>query len=307
MGNDMTIRKQTGIASYIGNPAVKANIEGIVGKENATRFVSSVVSAVQTNKALAECTNTSILSAALLGQALNLTPSPQLGMFYMVPYDNKGTKEATFQLGYKGYIQLAIRSGQYKKIVASVVKQGEMKSYNPITEEFVLSPLPESERNSLPTEGYYAMFELVNGFTKELYWPKERMLHHADRYSKAFSLNATRGRNAKVSYADYEAGKVPESDMWKYSSFWYKDFDGMALKTILRQLISKWGIMSIDMEKAYTSDMGVIREDGAVDYVDGVFDIDPRETAAQDIEENANAEEFVDAVPLDENGEPLFK
>lgn len=307
MGNDMTIRKQTGIASYIGNPAVKANIEGIVGKENATRFVSSVVSAVQTNKALAECTNTSILSAALLGQALNLTPSPQLGMFYMVPYDNKGTKEATFQLGYKGYIQLAIRSGQYKKIVASVVKQGEMKSYNPITEEFVLSPLPESERNSLPTEGYYSMFELVNGFTKELYWPKERMLHHADRYSKAFSLNATKGRNAKVSYADYEAGKVPESDMWKYSSFWYKDFDGMALKTILRQLISKWGIMSIDMEKAYTSDMGVIREDGAVDYVDGVFDIDPRETAAQDIEENANAEEFIDAVPVDDNGEPLFK
>lgn len=307
MGNEMVTRKQTGIASYIGNPAVKANIEGIVGKENATRFVSSVVSAVQTNKALAECTNTSILSAALLGQALNLTPSPQLGMFYMVPYDNKGTKEATFQLGYKGYIQLAIRSGQYKKIVASVVKQGEMKSYNPITEELVLSPLPESERNSLPTEGYYAKFELVNGFTKELYWPKERMLHHADRYSKAFSLNATRGRNAKVSYADYEAGKVPESDMWKYSSFWYKDFDGMALKTILRQLISKWGIMSIDMEKAYTSDMGVIREDGAVDYVDGVFDIDPRETAAQDIEENANAEEFVDVVPLDENGEPLFK
>ena len=96
-----TQQKKAGIAAYMGNPAVKQNIEGIVGKDNAVRFISSVVSAVQTNANLAQCTNRSILSAALLGQALNLTPSPQLGMFYMVPYENKGVKEAQFQLGYR--------------------------------------------------------------------------------------------------------------------------------------------------------------------------------------------------------------
>ena len=103
---------------------------------------------------------------------------------------------------------------------------------------------------------------------KAMYWSKERMLAHADKYSQAFSLNATGGRYPKVSYADYEAGKVPESDMWKYSSFWYKDFDGMAYKTMLRQLISKWGVMSIDMQTALDSDMAVINSDGTKDYVE---------------------------------------
>ena len=299
-----TQQKKAGIAAYMGNPAVKQNIEGIVGKENAVRFISSVVSAVQTNAKLAECTNKSILSAALLGQALNLTPSPQLGMFYMVPYENKGVKEAQFQLGYRGYIQLAIRSGQYKRIVASVVKEGELKRYNPITEEFDLDPLPESVRNNAKVIGYYAMFELTNGYKKELYWSKEKMLAHADRYSKAFSLNATKGRNAKVSFADFEAGKVAAEDMWKYSSFWYKDFDSMALKTLLRQLISKWGIMSIDMQKAYESDMAVISEDGTPIYIDNQPE-DPADIAEVEIDENANKEEFVVDAEISDTDEKM--
>ena len=96
------------------------------------------------------------------------------------------------------------------------------------------------------------------------------MLAHADQYSKAFSLKATGGRYPKVSYADYVAGKVPDNEMWKYSSFWYKDFDGMAYKTMLRQLISKWGIMSIEMQTAIDNDMAVINEDGTHTYVDNV-------------------------------------
>lgn len=196
---------------------------------------------------------------------------------------------------------MAIRSGQYKKIVTSVVKQGELKSFNPITEEYVFEPIMDIQlRESLPVVGYYASFTLINGFTKELYWSKEKMLAHADRYSAAFSLNGTTGRYAKVPYEQYERGEYPEKDAWLYSSFWYKDFDGMAEKTMIRQLISKWGIMSIDMEKAYQSDMGVLNESGDVRYVDNQDD--PLEKALHDIDEHANAAEIVieDAVPIEE-------
>ena len=138
------------------------------------------------------------------------------------------------------------------------VKEGEFVSYNPLTEDLQVNLIADDEeRERAATVGYYAYFELVNGFQKSLYWSKKKMLLHADKYSKAFSLEAKKGKQPKydrVSYADFEAGKVPEAEMWKYSSFWYKDFDGMAYKTMLRQLISKWGIMSIDMQEAFDRD-----------------------------------------------------
>lgn len=286
--------QKVGFATFCANPAVKQNIASVVGEKNAQTFIASVVSAVQANKSLAECTNSSIFSAALLGESLKLSPSPQLGQYYLVPYKNKsGVTEAQFQLGSKGYRQLAIRSGQYRKIVASAVKKGELKYFNPITEEYVFEPILDMElRESLPVVGYYAAFELVNGFQKEIYWSKEKMLAHADRYSSAFSLNAKGGKYPKVSYQDYLDGKYPAKDEWLYSSFWYKDFDGMAEKTMLRQLISKWGVMSIDLQRAFTSDMGVLNESGEVKYVDNLPE-DPAETAEAEIAEKANAEELV--------------
>lgn len=126
------------------------------------------------------------------------------------------------------------------------------------------------------------MFEYQNGFKKAMYWSREKMIAHADKYSQAFSRDAVKARDpkySKVSFADFEAGKVKESDMWLYSSFWYKDFDGMAYKTMLRQLISKWGIMSIEMQQAMDGDMGAINEDGSVDYVDNVVENAPAEPA----------------------------
>ena len=266
-----TQKKKTGIATYLANDAVKKNIMSVIGEKNTTKFVSSVVSAVQTNPALAECTNGSILSAALLGEALQLSPSPQLGQFYMVPYKNKGVSEAQFQLGAKGYKQLAIRSGQYKRIVTSVVKEGELKSFNPITEEYIFEPIMDmATREKLPVIGYYAAFELLNGFKKELYWSKEKMQSHAQRYSNGYRSDLKKG----TSY-----------------TFWSKDFDGMAEKTMIRQLISKWGIMSIDMQKAFESDMGIVREDGTVEYADNVVDIETE--VKEEIAENANAKELI--------------
>lgn len=259
-GNNAPSQKLT-ISGYLSQEKIKTWINGMIGSEKeAQKFISSIISATSTTPALQACEPTTIVSSALLANALDLSLSPQLGLAYMVPFeDNKnGRTVATFILGYKGYIQLAIRSGKYRKINVVAVKEGEFVSYNPLTEDLQVNLIADDEeRERAAAVGYYAYFELVNGFQKSLYWSKKKMLLHADEYSKAFSLEAKKGKQPKydkVSYADFEAGKVPEAEMWKYSSFWYKDFDGMAYKTMLRQLISKWGIMSIDMQEAFDRD-----------------------------------------------------
>lgn len=259
-------QQKTGLTAYLTQDAVKNQINKVIGGKNGTRFVSSIISAVQTTPALQECTNSSILSAALLGESLNLSPSPQLGQYYMVPFNNKkkNCTEAQFQLGYKGYIQLAIRSGYYKKLNVLAIKEGELISYDPLNEEIEVELIDDDViREEAPTIGYYAMFEYENGFRKTLYWSKKKMAAHAEKYSFAFKKNG--GLKA---LEDLQAGRIPERDLWKYSSFWFQNFDEMALKTMLRQIISKWGIMSIDLQNGLTNDMAVIKDDGTPDYVD---------------------------------------
>lgn len=275
VSNSLTKRsgsKPQTFSAFLTQDAIKHKINEMVGGKDGQRFITSIISAVSVNPALAECEHSSILSAAMLGESLKLSPSPQLGYYYMVPFNDKkrGCKVAQFQLGYKGYIQLAIRSGEYKKINVLAIKEGELEYFDPLNEEIKVNLMVDDwdAREAAKTIGYYAMFELTNGFRKAIYWSKEQMVSHADKYSQAFSKDATHGKYPKVSYADFEAGKVPESEMWKYSSFWYKDFDGMAFKTMIRQLISKWGIMSIEMQTAMDKDMAAINEDGTVDYVE---------------------------------------
>ena len=251
--------QRLGISAYLTADAVKNQINQVVGGKDGQRFISAIVSAVNTNPALQECTNQSLLSGALLGESLKLSPSPQLGQYYLVPFNDKNKgKVAQFQLGYKGYIQLAIRSGQYKKLNVLAIKEGELIRFDPLNEEIEVRLIEdEEEREQANTIGYYAMFEYTNGFRKAIYWSKRKMEAHALKYSK--------GYHAKKGY-----------------TFWEKDFDGMAYKTMLRQLISKWGIMSIDMASAIDSDMAVINEDGTKDYVDNdatVFDMEPAQEA----------------------------
>ena len=246
--NNSLVSKQNqrlGITAYLTNDAVKNQINQVIGGKDGTKFISAVVSAVNNNPALQECTNQSILSAALLGQSLNLSPSPQLGQYYMVPFNDKNKgKVAQFQLGYKGYIQLAIRSGQYKKLNVLAIKKGELVHYDPLNEEIEVNLIEdEEERENAETIGYYAMFEYTNGFKKAMYWSRKKMEAHALKYSKGYAAK-------------------------KGFTFWEKDFDGMAYKTMLRQLISKWGIMSIDMMSAMDADMTVINEDGSKEYVE---------------------------------------
>lgn len=217
-------------------------------QDRARRFTASITSAVAVNPALQECDAGTILAGALLGESLNLSPSPQLGQYYLVPFKNKrqNTSTAQFVLGYKGYVQLALRSGQYKDLDVMVIKQGEYQGKDPETGKARFKFIEDDDqRDALPTVGYMAYFEYMNGFRKVLYWSKEKMMTHADTYSPAFS---------RKGYEDLLAGKVPQGEMWKYSSFWYKNFDDMAKKTMLRQLISRWGVMSIDMQTALEHD-----------------------------------------------------
>ena len=271
MSNQLAVNKPK-FSVAIQSDTYKNLINRTLGdKDRATRFIASISSAVATNQALQECDAGTILSGALLGESLNLSPSPQLGQYYLVPFNDnkKGYKVAQFQLGYKGYIQLAIRSGQYKKLNVLAIKKGELIKYDPLNEEIEVKLIEsEEEREEAETIGYYAMFEYTNGFKKTIYWSKKKMLSHADKYSQSFSLGATNGKYPKVSYEDYILGKYDKKDEWLYSSYWYKDFDGMAYKTMLRQLISKWGIMSIDMQQAMEQDMATINTDGTFEYVD---------------------------------------
>ena len=249
MANEVAnAEKKMGIAAFLAQEAVKANVESVVGQKDSQRFISSVVSAVQTNPELRKCSNTSILSAALLGHSLNLPQSPQIGLFYMVPFKGKNGTEAVFQLSYRGMLQLAMRSGQYKAINVTDIKEGELIGYDPIQDKYEFQPEKDFEKRAeLKTIGYYAFFEMLNGFYKGIYWTKEQVEAHAKKYS-----------------ASYRNG-------WS-TSIWKSDFDSMAKKTLLRQLIGKWGVMSVDLERAYVGDQAVIREDGTPDYVDNIAD-----------------------------------
>ena len=249
--------------------------------ERSRRFIAAITSAVAVNPSLQECTPGTILAGALLGESLNLSPSPQLGQYYLVPFETRlkdkdgktlwktdeagnklkdqnglqipvTEKRAQFVLGFKGYIQLAIRSGQYKDIDVIEIHDGEYQGKDPETGKPVFRFIEDDEeRDTRPVTGYLAYFEYLNGFKKSLYWSKSKMMEHADRFSPAFSA------------------KVADSDMWKYSSYWYKDFDGMAKKTMLRQLISKWGIMSIEMQQGYVQDSKFVQiENGSFVSVD---------------------------------------
>lgn len=244
----------------------RQSIEDMLGKDGATRFISAIISAVAVNPTLNECSYPSLLSGALLGESLKLAHSPQLGQYYLVPFKDKKTEttQAQFILGVKGWKQLAIRSGQYKLINAVPVKQGEYLGLDPLTAEPKIRFIADADkRETLPVVGYYAFFELLNGYRRGLYWTKNKALEHADRYSQAFSWHGVNtDKMQKVSYEDYLLGKYPKKDEWKYSSFWYKDFDTMACGKVVKALLNGGDApLSIEMSQALAADDNVVEMD----------------------------------------------
>lgn len=273
-------------------------------EEKVRQFTTSIISAVANNTTLQECEHSSILSCGLLGATLNLVPGNQLGHFYMVPFKKKDKSgkvvsiNAQFVLGYKGYLQLAIRSGYYKKINVTEIKSGELISYDPLEEEIKVKLVDDFEkRENAETIGYYAMFEYTNGFKKAMYWSKAKMLSHADKYSQGFNLN---------SYRMLKNGEIADRDKRKYSSNWYQDFDEMAKKTMLRQLLSKWGIMSLELQQAIESDDKVVKidDDGTI-TTDMQTDVPEVEevTPVQPVDEFQQDDEFSQVDKNEEQGQ----
>ena len=290
VNNSLTQKKATpSLTAYLNNDAVRAQINSIVGSKRGTAFITSIVSAVQANPTLKECTNSSILSAALLGESLNLSPSAALGQFWLIPYNNKkeGVREAQFQLGANGFKQLAMRTGQYKDIDFIEVHEGEYKGRDKYTGkqtfEFIEN---EDERETLPVIGYMAYFELTNGFRKSVFWTVKKMEEHANRYSQAFNLEA---------YRKIQRGEMPQSEMWKYSSYWYTNFSGMAEKTLVKHLLSKYGILSTELVNAADADGSVIREDGTRNYVE------MEETIVETSKEEKTPSKTPDKPPVEDN------
>ena len=188
-------------------------------KENAGSFAASVLDLYNTDTYLQKCDPKQVFGECLKAASLKLPINKQLGFAYVVPY--KGTPQ--FQLGYKGLIQLAMRTGAYKYINAGIVYDGEYVGENKLTGDIDIS----GERTGDKITGYFAYIETINGFSKALYWTKEKVIAHAMRFSQS-----------------YKSG----------SAIWKDHFDEMAQKTVLRNLLSKWGVMSVEMVTAVTDD-----------------------------------------------------
>lgn len=235
------VRKENGdgkLSVYLNRDSIKNWINSMVGSENGQRFIAQILSAVSSSKnpkKYEECDPATIVSAALVGESLKLAPSPQMGQFYIVPFG----KKAVPVVGYKGYVQLAIRSGQYKRLNVIAIKKGELKHFDPLTEDFEIEIIEDDAvREQSDTIGYFAMFEYLNGFRKIMYWSRKKMEEHAKKHSKAYQYD----KSKKLSRDDDSASQ------------WTKDFDAQGLKTMIRQLLSRWGMMSIEIQKAFESD-----------------------------------------------------
>ena len=256
MNNNQVQTKPTNqvaqMTTFLSSNAVKNKVNAIVGAKEGDKLISNLVSNIQQNPTLAECTQGSIVNGALAGHALKLDFALQQA--YLVPFNDKknGTKVATFCISWRGYVQLALRSGVFKNINVSELKEGELKKFDKLSEEYEIEWIEdEFERDKKPSTHYIAYFELLNGFKKVLVWTKEKMQLHAEKYSMMY-----------------------QSDL-KYNnkkSFWSTDFDSQAKKTMLRQLISKYAPMSTEMSTAYTQDMATFDEQGNPTYVDNAED-----------------------------------
>lgn len=206
------------LKGILNNETMQQNFRNILA-ENAGAFMASIIELYQSDGALQKCDPNRVVLEALKAATLKLPINKQLGFAYIIPYNNV----PTFQLGFRGLIQLAQRSGQYRYINSDVVCEGESVNYNRITGMLEISGTAKSET----PVGYFAYFQLLNGFEKCVYWTREKVEAHAKRYSKAWS---------------------------KADSPWHTNFDAMALKTVLKTIISKYGVMSVEFANAIAND-----------------------------------------------------
>ena len=238
--NDSGVRT---VAQYLNADNTKKYLESVL-KERAGQFITSLVSLSNLTPGLMKCEPKTLMYCGLKAASLNLPLDNNLGFAYAVPYGSN----AQFQLGYKGYIQLAQRTGLYKRLNVMEIKAGELKKWDPLTEEIELELIPDiDKRETLTTTGYAGLFELVNGYRKVVYWSRPRVERHAKKFSKTFNNGP-----------------------------WKSEFDAMARKTVIKDLLSKWGPLTTEMAEAIKFDNSVIQKDETTgveypDYVDVEF------------------------------------
>jgi recombination protein RecT len=275
MANEVVKKPQTGLQKFnamLENTRTQEYLTNVLGEKKQT-FVSNMVALVSSNKALSECDPSTIMFSCLKATALGLAIDPALGLAWVLPYrDNKNnTTVATFQLGAKAYTQLALRTAQYKKINVRDVREGEIVGEDFVSGEMQFKKL-EKDREKAPVVGYVAMFELINGFSKQLYMSIEEIDAHAKRFSQTY-------RKGYGLWADKDMRPK------------------MAEKTVLKLLLSKWGVLSVEMEQAIKSDSAVLGENNSVRYVDNEEDAINLEKAAdvaKKFEDFDSAEEVKD-------------
>ena len=248
MANELTHKH------FFNSPAVKQKFSEVLDG-NGQQFVASLLSIITNNKLLAKATNESIMTAAMKAATLKLPIEPSLGMAYVVPY-NRSEKhgdtwvkinEAQFQMGYKGFIQLAQRSGQIRNINCDIVYKEEFLRYDKV---YGTLHLKEEQVDSGEVEGYFASLELINGFRKMIFWKKEKVIAHAQKYSKTY---------------DKQIGDFKSGTPWK------TEFDAMAQKTLIKELLSKYAPLSTELQEAIIAD----NEDSNVNEVKRAKDVTP--------------------------------
>ena len=216
------------VKTLLNQDLFKKKFEDVLGSR-APQFIASVINLVGNDKYLSGCNPVSVISACLVAATLDLPIDKNLGYAWIVPYKDKGVPKAQFQMGYRGYVQLALRSGQYRSINVIDVHEGEMVKWDPLTEEMKID---FNQKVSDKVIGYAAYFELLNGFKKAEYWDMQRILEHKNKFSK--------------------------SDFG-----WNKDFNAMARKTVLRNLLNHWGILSIQMQNGMSADLAATEDSAA--------------------------------------------
>lgn len=270
-----------GFKALMNTPAMKKKFTDIL-HEKSDSFMGSLMTLVGGDNYLSQAEPMTIIASALKAATMDLPIDKNLGYVYVVPFNrsekvgNKWVKhnEAQFILGYKGYIQLAQRSGQYKALNALAIYDGQLIDWNPLTEEFTFD---YKAKVSDEVIGYVGFFELLNGFKKTVYWTKQEIESHRIKNSKAY-------------------------DKEKLSGAWVDNYDSMAIKTVLRNMLSKWGLLSVEMQSAITSDEKVFRVDENNDLIEET-DLSDMEPMPNDLKE---AEKVVDDPITDEGQESLF-
>lgn len=228
MANELQSKGYQQLKAILASEAMKRNFENVL-KNSAGPFMANILELYQSDSNLQQCDPNRVVLEALKAATLKLPINKGLGHAFIIPYKKNGVSTPQFQLGYKSYIQLAQRSGQYEVINSDVVCEGLTVETDPIFGTIKMS----GTRTSDKVIGYIAAFRLINGFEKAIYWSREKVLAHAKRYSRAYQYDLSKGQAL---------------------SPWSTDFDSMAQKTLLKQLLSKYGPLSVEMMNAIEQD-----------------------------------------------------